>query len=95
MLPTQYEPFGLVIVEALASGVPVITTALAGAAPAVVPGTGLLQQDPHDADELATLLQQALRPGQLQAWSAAAPAAAAPYEWKHVLSKAEPLIFGT
>lgn len=95
VLPTQYEPFGLVIVEALATGLPVITTALAGAAPAVVPGTGLLQQDPHDADELASLLHEALRPGTLAAWSAAAPVAAAPYEWAHVLDRAEPLIFGS
>ena len=29
-LPTQYEPFGLVIVEALATGLPVLTTRLAG-----------------------------------------------------------------
>lgn len=93
VLPTQYEPFGLVIVEALASGLPVITTALAGAAPAVLPGTGLLQQDPHDGAELADLLRQALRPGVLDAWSAAAPVAAEPYEWERVLARAEPLIF--
>jgi UDP-glucose:(heptosyl)LPS alpha-1,3-glucosyltransferase len=94
VLPTQYEPFGLVIVEALASGLPVITTALAGAAPAVVPGVGLLQEDPHSAEELASLLQEALVPGRLDSWSKAAPAAVAPYEWDSVLRRAEPLIFG-
>ena len=49
----------------------------------------------RDADELASLLQEALRPGELAAWSTAAPAAAAPYEWTPVLDRAEPLIFAS
>ena len=37
VLPTQYEPFGNVIVESLATGTPVITTEVAGASSAVRP----------------------------------------------------------
>ena len=68
VLPTQYEPFGLVIVEALASGVPVLTTRLAGASSAVRPGrTGLILEDPYDVEELTALLDQAAR-ADLAAW---------------------------
>ena len=38
VLPTQYEAWGLVIVEALACGVPVITTDIAGASVAITDG---------------------------------------------------------
>jgi UDP-glucose:(heptosyl)LPS alpha-1,3-glucosyltransferase len=60
-LPTRYEPWGLVIVEALASGLPVLTSRLAGAAVAVEPGrTGELLDDPEDADEVAARLRDVL-----------------------------------
>lgn len=74
VLPTQYEPFGLVIVEALATGLPVLTTRLAGGSVAVQPGVnGLLQIDPYDVAELAGLLCQALNGGTRARWAAAAP----------------------
>jgi UDP-glucose:(heptosyl)LPS alpha-1,3-glucosyltransferase len=56
-LPTQYEAWGLVIVEAMACGLPVVTSALAGAAVAVEPGvTGVLLQNPDDVQEIAASL---------------------------------------
>jgi UDP-glucose:(heptosyl)LPS alpha-1,3-glucosyltransferase len=60
-LPTQYEPWGLVIVEALASGIPVLTSRLAGAAIAVKDElTGLLLDQPTDVDETAAKLRRLL-----------------------------------
>ena len=60
-LPTYYEAWGLVIVEALASGLPVLTSRLAGASITVKePTTGLLLDDPHDEAEIADKLQRLL-----------------------------------
>lgn len=56
-LPTQYEAWGMVIVEALACGLPVITSSCAGAAIAVREGeNGYLIDDPFDTDEIAAKL---------------------------------------
>lgn len=88
VLPTRYEPWGLVIVEALGSGLPVVTTRLAGAALAVEDGrTGRLLRDPDDPAELAKALRWAL-----SAAPAAAQAIAASvrdYTWGEVITRYE------
>jgi len=58
VLPTIYEPFGLVIVEAMASGLPVITSRVAGAADLIIDGVnGLLLSSPSDVNGLATKIE--------------------------------------
>jgi UDP-glucose:(heptosyl)LPS alpha-1,3-glucosyltransferase len=55
VLPTRYEPFGLVILEAMASGLPPITSRIAGAAELIEDGKeGLLIENPHDVEEIAS-----------------------------------------
>jgi UDP-glucose:(heptosyl)LPS alpha-1,3-glucosyltransferase len=53
--PTLYEPFGLVILEAMASGLPVITTSIAGAAELITPGVdGLVITPQNKTTEIAS-----------------------------------------
>lgn len=94
VLPTYYEPFGLVIVEALATGLPVVTTRVAGASPYVTAECGRIQQDPGDADELADILGNYLESSVLAAASQAAPEAVRQLEWPAVLGRVERLISG-
>jgi len=61
MLPTLYEPFGLVILEALASGLPSIVSASAGASEWLTDGVdALLLRDPSDGVEAQTALRSVL-----------------------------------
>jgi UDP-glucose:(heptosyl)LPS alpha-1,3-glucosyltransferase len=77
VMPTRYEPFGNVHLEALASGLPVATTTAAGAAEVLDPDSGAVVA-PRDARALAAALDRlrARDPGRLLA---AARAAAEPF----------------
>jgi len=55
VFPTLYEPFGLVIIEAMAGGLPVITSRLAAAADYIDDGvSGILLETPHQPQEMAS-----------------------------------------
>jgi UDP-glucose:(heptosyl)LPS alpha-1,3-glucosyltransferase len=90
-LPTLYEAWGLVIVEALATGLPVLTSRLAGASVAVRERhTGDLLDNPSDHTEIA----RKLRP--LIDGEHASPedisASVAPYAWSRVLVRYEEIL---
>jgi len=59
--PTFYDPCSLVVLEALACGLPVITTRYNGASELLnAPHAGLLVDDPHDHRQLASCIDQLL-----------------------------------
>ena len=90
-LPTQYEAWGLVIIEALACGLPSLTSRLAGAAVAVREGfSGELLDDPRDEAEIASKLSQILnRPSDEKGEIAAT---VQQYAWDRVLERYEQVL---
>jgi UDP-glucose:(heptosyl)LPS alpha-1,3-glucosyltransferase len=59
VFPSPYEAFGMVITEAMAAGLPVVTSRAAGAAELIAHGReGLLLDDPADAREIAAHLNR-------------------------------------
>ena len=71
--PTFYDPCSLVALEALACGLPVLTTQYNGAAELLtVPDNGLVVDDPHDAAELGGAIARVANADYLRAASGAA-----------------------
>lgn len=81
VLPTRHEPWGITLIEAMAAGLPIVTSAVAGAAEVVRDaGTGLVLED-ASARPLREALDLLLREADLRAAMAErGPAAAAPFD---------------
>ena len=58
VFPSRYEPFGLVVTEAMATGLPVITANCTGAAPLITPDAGIVLSDANDAKALAAAMEK-------------------------------------
>ena len=61
VLPTRSDPFGMVCLEAMACGTPVLTTIAAGVSEIIEPGvTGFVMQNPRSDQELKARLEEYL-----------------------------------
>ncbi len=82
--PTFYDPCSLVVLEALACGLPVVTTRYNGAAELLTPPTnGLVVADPHNGAELSAAIRSMLDPAYRSAAARAARQAAANWTFEH------------
>jgi len=87
--PTLDEPFGLVIIEALASGLPTITSKIAGAAELMQDGKdGLLLDDPTSPQEIATKINILINDKQLaEQMGKEAQKTALKYSWQEIAKR--------
>lgn len=82
--PTFYDPCSLVVLEALACGLPVITTACNGAAELLhPPEDGLVIEDPGDAEGLGRCIEQFCDSERRRAAAEAARRTAATWTFEH------------
>jgi UDP-glucose:(heptosyl)LPS alpha-1,3-glucosyltransferase len=82
--PTFYDPCSLVVLEALACSLPVITSRYNGASELLTPPReGYVIANPHDHDRLAWCMTQLLDPSRRAGCAQAARAAAARWTFDH------------
>ncbi len=80
--PSRYEPFGLALLEALASGLPVLTAKSVGGAEIVTPACGRVLADAEDWEGLAAVAKIWMeQPEQMPKMRLAASAVAQEHSW--------------
>jgi len=82
VFPSLMEAFGMVLVEAMAAGLPIITTSAPGCCEVVRDGEDALMVPPSDAAALAGAMAEFLdKPEEREAWRKKAGRRAAEFDW--------------
>jgi UDP-glucose:(heptosyl)LPS alpha-1,3-glucosyltransferase len=89
LLPSPYDSFAMVVLEAMASGLPAVVSRQAGAAEILTHGTdGLVIKDPFDTEELATYMRDLMAsPDMTTAMGRAARKTAEKFTWDAVATQ--------
>jgi len=85
--PTRYEPFGLVILEAMSSGLPVVTTRVAGAAELMSEDTGVLLDNSENVESLAEAMEKMSTSSNRSRAGDAARKLAESHSWAHMAAQ--------
>jgi len=92
VLPSRFDPFALVCLEAMACGLPVITSRITGVSDLIRNGeNGYVIDDPRDLKALADRICRLLDPAHRQTLGRAAAETAHLYTWDHHLQEFERL----
>ena len=85
VLPSRFEPFGIVLLEAMASGLPVVASRVGGIPTVVRENESGLLVRPGDPEALAAALQRLVDdPAGRERMGAAGRALVPPYDWKRL-----------
>lgn len=88
VLPSLFEPYGIVLTEAMAAGLPIVASRVGGIPEVVAEGKNALLCPPGDPPALAAAIEQLARdPGLRAAFGRAGRTRVEPLDWRRVIPR--------